>query len=212
MVSTDHLFLGDEAVEVERFLFPGCLVLDIGAHHGAFTSFALAHGAEVLAFEPEPSNFAQLKESLTGEDGVWSHAEGGIFPYAIGRYNGYADIEVPFEQTSGSYLVPGDHVRVMGWDTLMKGCPRRVDLMKMDIEGGEYDLFPDADLPGINHFVIETHDWQPLNGTREGIGHRSSGPARRPGAYEELVDWLARTHQLTIRGGSAGGYIIGSLA
>ncbi|MBI3494027.1 MAG: FkbM family methyltransferase, partial [Acidobacteria bacterium] len=41
----------------------GETILDCGAHIGVFSILAARAGARVLAFEPDPSNFALLKEN-----------------------------------------------------------------------------------------------------------------------------------------------------
>jgi FkbM family methyltransferase len=46
----------------------GDIVLDLGAHVGTFTRFALNRGAaKVIAFEPEPSHVVCLKKTFTSE-------------------------------------------------------------------------------------------------------------------------------------------------
>lgn len=198
-------FLGGEAEVVRHLIGPGCCVLDIGAHHGAFTVFALELGAEVISIEPHSSNLVQLRSATSN----WRESC-EVVPVAIGREDGFCDLEVPGGETSGCYVVEGTSFPVLGWNQLRTLYPN-VNLMKMDIEGEEYSLFPPCDISWIPAFVIETHDWTvPGEKHREGVGMRESGPPRDPQAYERLVCTLAETHQLQIHGGPCGGFIVGT--
>lgn len=197
-------YLGGEAEVVADFIIPGSLVLDIGAHHGTFTLFALERGARVAAIEPQPQNLKVLYESVK----LWGDSC-QVIPAAVGRETGRCSLVVQDGETSSSHCVKGNEINVIGWDDLRFEYPD-TDLMKMDIEGGEYDLFPPCDLSWLPAFVIETHDWTlPDENEREGVGCRDIGSPRRPGAYEELLHHLALTHELQISGGSSGGFVVG---
>jgi len=45
-------------------LCEGDVVIDIGAHIGAFSILAGSHGAQVYSFEPFPRNFSHLQENV----------------------------------------------------------------------------------------------------------------------------------------------------
>lgn len=197
-------YLGGEAEVVADLITPGSLVLDIGAHHGTFTLFALNRGARVVSIEPHPQNLKVLYENVQSW-GITCR----MIPAAVGRETGRCSLIVQGGETSSSHCVEGDEINVIGWDDLRSEYPD-IDLMKMDIEGGEYDLFPPCGLSWVPSFVIETHDWRhPDEPEREGVGCRDIGSPRRPGAYEELLHHLARTHELQISGGSSGGFVVG---
>lgn len=196
-------YLGGEVSYLEPFI-RNAIVVDIGAHQGAFTLWAVEHEARwVYAFEPLPANYLKLLENIS--------TIRNVDPYlaAVGRADGRCDLVVPYGETSGTFATSGTDCLVMGWDTVLaKVAP--IDVLKVDIEGAEYDLFPDADLSSVERFVIETHAWTTeYEPRREGVGQRLGKP-RRQGAYEELMEWLARTHDLTIEGDEAGGFIVGS--
>lgn len=51
------------------FALDGHVCMDIGAHIGCFSRYALRHGAYgVAAFEPEAANLELLRENLEGRD------------------------------------------------------------------------------------------------------------------------------------------------
>ena len=138
------LFLAEQERDIYRGaqLRPGDVVLDCGAHYGLFTKKALRAGAElVVAIEPAPLNAACLRRNLAAEiaagrvivveKGVWSeeaHMELSLDPEGSGadsvamRKVGAATITVPL--TTIDRLVADLHLR-------------RVNVIKMDIEGAE---------------------------------------------------------------------------
>jgi hypothetical protein len=65
-------------------------VLDVGANVGQFgTSLrALGYDGWIVSFEPILRNLEQLR-SLTADDAKWR-----VFPWALGKENGSADINV----------------------------------------------------------------------------------------------------------------------
>lgn len=197
-------FLGGESEYVKEFITPGSLVIDIGAHHGMFSVFALELGAYVVAIEPHSDNVVVLRENLSSWTGHHT-----VFQAAIGHEHGTCSLEVPGGETSGSYCIPGFGIEVIGWSWLQKSFGS-VDVLKIDIEGGEYDLFPSCEVSWVPTFVIEIHDWTVADEpAREDVGMRSSGPRNRSGAYDDLVEFLERTHELEIVGGRHGGFIVG---
>ena len=77
------------------------------------------------------------------------------------------------------------------------------DVLKVDIQGGEYDLFDEADdatLRRCRLITIERHAWttsdeQPV----EGWGVSDARPMCR-GAYDAIVTRMERTHHVEIEG------------
>lgn len=125
----------------ERIIKPGMTVVDVGAHIGYFTRlFAKYTGptGRVYAFEPDPTNFAFLKKNTKHLNNV------NIFQLALADRSGMIDffhselksgchstIPSPLRQTKLS-------VPVCTLDELVKKEKiNRVDIIKMDIEGGE---------------------------------------------------------------------------
>lgn len=123
------------------------LVIDAGANEGAFAAAVLhlAPEARVLCLEPNPPTFARLRERFHGERRV------SVLQAALAEIDGV----LPLHDTSaeGSQhasllaatfraIHPGDASATMvparSLDSLLleRGSPR-VDLLKLDIEGGE---------------------------------------------------------------------------
>lgn len=124
---------------VLRWLRSDMVVVDAGAHIGTFALAAAAIGAQVLAFEALPSNAVMLEASrdanrfdrleainsaLGDQNGELEFFSYG--PFGLQRYEG-----IPAEST-------GTFVLAMRLDdALAARSIEHVDLVKIDIEGGE---------------------------------------------------------------------------
>ena len=118
---------------------PSDIVFDIGAYHGTWAMLLSRHAAEVVAFEPQPSTFSVLKEmiSVNGARNV------KVCCLALGSEPCSADF---WGTGSGASLRAGhlrqSHVSVEV-DTLDRYVDRlslMPDVLKIDVEGGEYDV------------------------------------------------------------------------
>lgn len=96
-ILAESLFMGDFELEVAefltRFLEPGMVCVDVGAHIGVFTLLAaerVGPSGQVHAFEPGPSEFEQLK----GNVALNNLTNVKLNPVAITAENGYATLTV----------------------------------------------------------------------------------------------------------------------
>jgi FkbM family methyltransferase len=137
-------FESSERRFVERFLRPGMTVVDVGAHAGLYTLLAsklVGPAGRVIAFEPSPREVRNLRRHLT----LNRCGNVTVEPVALGESTGDSDLFV-FDRMSGcnsfrpSQRDGGAAVRVPVRrldDALPDGVQASVDLIKMDIEGGE---------------------------------------------------------------------------
>jgi FkbM family methyltransferase len=154
----------------ERYGFviqPGWNVLDIGAALGEFTLFA-AHAAtdmRVFAFEPFPQSVVLLNDNIR----LNNTPSVQVFPEAVAAKNGTLTLDL----TSGEPLQFQSHADLPTAssqitvnaaalsDLFARLDVQSFDLVKMDCEGAEYDIFfntaPDA-LKHIRRIVMEYHD------------------------------------------------------
>ena len=158
--------------EVRRALGDGPLrILDLGGHIGLFGAWALSRfpHAEVTTLEPDPANAALLAETVArySGPGQWrlitaaAAAGDGLVPFTAG---GFAE-----SRAGGS-----DTVRVPAVDALE--LMREADLVKIDIEGGEWEILADerlAELP----FRVMALEYHP---------HGAPDPDYRAAAHEIL--------------------------
>lgn len=198
-------FLGGETEYVKDWVTNGSVVFNIGAHIGSFTCWALDRGATVYALEPYIPSCLQLQQNTA------SYPDCQILNAALGPTLGSCSLRLTDDEPSSAYVIDGSDITMLDWPTLREAWSVPIDVLKVDIEGTEYDVFTTADLSDVKHFVIEVHDWTQIGSTpRPGVGHRDA-PSRPSDVYEKLLDHLERTHHLSVYGDSTGGHIVGTL-
>lgn len=132
---------------------PAEIVFDVGAHTGAMTSLFLEElaEAEVFAFEPDPQIHASLAERFADEPrahpvGVALGEREGVTAFHRGAAT-FTSSRFP-RNASGRRYFRSDYVMVesteVRLDTLDAFCARegvpRIDLLKLDTQGGERDI------------------------------------------------------------------------
>lgn len=139
-------------------------ILDLGANTGLATLFFRTQfpEAQIVAVEPDPANFAMMQRHLGALPGVeliqaavWSH-DGEISLTDPGIGSWAMRVEEP-SQAPGSQC----QVVALSMPSLLKHFPQgRVDLLKMDVEGAEKEVFESCDawIENIDAIVIELHD------------------------------------------------------
>jgi FkbM family methyltransferase len=146
---------------------PADVVIDIGAHIGCFSIYA-AHAARegrVIAFEPAPANFALLTRNLALNALTHVLAQ----PCAVSGEAGERELRLslntgghsfhslesaaPVSTITVSVVTLAEVVREHGFE--------RIDLLKMDCEGEEYEILercPRELLQRIRRLAMEVHD------------------------------------------------------
>jgi FkbM family methyltransferase len=129
----------------KKMLIPGMTVLDLGANIGYFSVLAaglVGNSGQVHAFEPAPTCFARLKRNLAAFS--WAH----VHSIAVGDEPGTARFHFSHKGNEtgwGSLLSPENSstqetmvsvVRLDAW--AHEQAIRRVDFIKLDVEGAEY--------------------------------------------------------------------------
>ena len=156
-VVSDGLFAGTFELS-ERAVFaslikPGATVLDIGAHAGLYSLMAsrlAGDGGRVVAFEPSPRERRRLLRHIA----LNRCTNVTVEPIALGDAEGEADLfVVQGSETGCNSLRPGNigpvrPVRVPlrrldGYAA--RGEIRGVDVVKMDVEGGELSVLRGAE-------------------------------------------------------------------
>ncbi len=138
------------------------LIIDAGANIGASTVWLSTHfpGSHVVAIEPEKDNCELIRRNCQGLD--YTLIEGGL-----GCEDGTSYLDDPgrgswafrLAAEGGKYAVP--MFAASGIVEAHKAKGRAPFIFKIDIEGGESDLFRD-DVSWMREFpviIIELHDW-----------------------------------------------------
>ncbi len=142
------------------------IIIDVGGHIGSFTVLAASKGAQVLAIEPFPDNFALLVENVRLNQLEHKVKAFNMATWSDGEEHEYY---LPQVNTGGTGLLGGDTPDAA---SIPVSCIRLDELMrqesiqschglKMDCEGGEYailgSLSPDT-LRRFNVISLEYHD------------------------------------------------------
>jgi FkbM family methyltransferase len=133
-------------------------VIDIGANVGLFTELALRKGAnEVKAVEINNVAIDVFKKTHGEKENV------KLITEAISKEKGEIDIFINSENSlissvDSSPNMIKDTVKSIGLNDLIK---EKVDLVKIDVEGAEYEIFEGASgktLKNVKFFLIEFHN------------------------------------------------------
>mgnify|MGYP000946554858 CR=1 FL=1 len=155
---------GDATLRLEYALPTGAIIWDAGAFHGDWASAIAARSdGPVHMFEPIPSLQDSLRKRFAGKTRFNIHG------CALGRTNGQVDFVAAGDASSTSVpSVQGDVIRVpirdvaSVWQEL---GAIQVALLKINIEGGEYDLLErllETGLVGqFQHLQVQFHRFVP---------------------------------------------------
>lgn len=138
-------FEGAELRFVQRYLRPGMIVLDVGAHHGLYTLLAsklVGNSGKVIAFEPSPRERKRLTKHVQ-----FNHARNvQVEAYALGSERGHAELHLANagndwcnslrQPVEGAQQKIDVEVCLLDEVTNRIGLAR-IDFLKLDIEGGE---------------------------------------------------------------------------
>ncbi|CAM3414306.1 FkbM family methyltransferase [Nocardioides dubius] len=142
------------------------VVLDVGAHVGCFTVSAALRmpGAEVHSYEASPSTSHFLQRNvddngLQGRVTVNNLAVQGVAGELEIADNGAASGHNGVLHLDGATTTV--RVRSVSMAQALTASGRTADLVKIDTEGGEYDMVlgsDPADWEGVRRVVLEYHD------------------------------------------------------
>ncbi|MEI7728493.1 MAG: FkbM family methyltransferase [Verrucomicrobiota bacterium] len=138
---------------IQKMLQPEAVFCDVGANVGCFTLLAAPLVGErglVLGFEPQPDAFRRLQANL----GLNHFDNVRLFPLALGAKEGEIGLyDGGANWTHCASVYPSkwhEHcsripVRMAALDALLEQAQiRRVDLIKIDVEGAELDVLTGA--------------------------------------------------------------------
>ncbi len=143
----------------------GDRVIDIGANIGIFSLWAAKLGASVTAYEPAPATFEHLKINIRKREsieGVWAAVVGSAsdpptVPLYLHDERSTRNTLIGREIGTGGPLERRIDVPAV---TIGEALEQECDLLKIDCEGGEFDILAhaeDADLQRAKRMVLEFH-------------------------------------------------------
>jgi FkbM family methyltransferase len=156
----EHVFIDDEyGFSLTR---QPSIIIDAGANVGVSAAyFTLRYPmAKIVAIEPEPSNFAMLKKNaqlfpqiIPVNAALWSHE--GLVDVKDSGSGHWGMYTTECQEVAGT-TVPATTLQAL----MQKLRIQYVDVLKVDVEGAECEIFKDA-TPWINRVGVicaELHD------------------------------------------------------
>lgn len=173
-VAAEIFTLREYRIAEELIKTTGDTIIDGGAHSGLFTLYARALNplVPIVAVEPEEGNLALLKKHLS--DNSVRGVE--VISGALAGTYGKKKLVLSEDSHNHRLEMPGDEVNqvtavVQGYSLsdILKRCPSgMVGLLKLDIEGGEYDVFAGADAGVFSRIQAIIMEYHTIDGHRYG--------------------------------------------
>lgn len=169
-------------------------VVDLGANVGLFSVRASQLARRVIAYEPAKSNYAQLSKNAAHRanvDAVHAAVSGkeGTLRLYQPRWEALSGVHSSFPEMGGHMSEEFEDVRAITLDQLFEThAVDRCDLLKIDVEGQEYDILHAASertLARIRRIHGEYHDVQ------------RQDPKTRISAFSSFLE--SRGFELTLR-------------
>lgn len=175
---------GDRTLRVEYPLSPESTVLDVGGYEGQWASDIFArYCCRIEVFEPWPAFAAGIAKRFLQNPSITVH------PYGLGAQDRTDDLYAQADGTSLFARVEGSArervlIRSIAAVWIELGLDT-VDLMKVNIEGGEYELLEALIathlIERVHNLQVQFHEFVPDAHT----------------LYRHLSDRLTSTHHLT---------------
>jgi FkbM family methyltransferase len=132
-------------------------VIDIGAHVGVVSmTYARRYGCRVYAYEPNPDNYRRLVANIqaNGLDNLIT-----AYHRAVTGNGRFVTISSDERNSGGAMIYTNGGMRVpsVTLADCISAAGGSVDLLKIDCEGAEYEIFDGADLRTIRAIRGEFH-------------------------------------------------------
>jgi FkbM family methyltransferase len=162
VTASDYLLIREMMEDMYGKIEKDWYVVDIGAQRGIFTIRAATFAKEVHAYEPFKDSFNALNRNLDLNEITNVHAN----MMAVAGKRGTMDLILSKSSLTHSlYKGIGEptgevqKVMVVTLDDVVREIPR-IDFLKVDCEGSEYEMFYNAKpwtIDKIKNFMIELH-------------------------------------------------------
>lgn len=149
---------GDYTYRLDYDLNPDSIVLDVGGYLGDWAaSIYIRYGCDVQIFEPVPAFADTMLQRFKGNHSLVIH------PYGLSNHN--HDINIALIGDASSIYKNGDtgiSVKMRDVESALAGI-EQVDIMKLNIEGGEFEvlerLIETGSINKIKNIQIQFHYW-----------------------------------------------------
>ena len=153
---------GDETLRLDYPLTQESIVFDVGGYHGDFAAdLNKRYGCKVYIFEPVPEFYQRCVNRFQNNKKIT------CFNYGLSSDNGLLDIGLA--ENASSFSSPHatgetQKVQIRSIVECIKELEiNKIDLMKVNIEGGEFDVLPaiiqSGDIARIHYLQVQFHNF-----------------------------------------------------
>lgn len=154
---------GDQAYRFAYALTPDSIVIDAGGYRGDWAAGIRArYGCRIYIFEPMPAFYESIVRRFAGDPLI------KVFPFGLAGEDKTVSMAMANENTSGLRPAEGDALPVSlrrFTAVCQEECLTRIDLLKVNIEGGEYELLEHLVatkfIASILNLQVQFHDFVP---------------------------------------------------
>ncbi len=173
---------GDNKLRLSYKLNHNSIVFDLGGYEGAFTDeIYKKYSSNIYIFEPVESFFNIIKDKFSNISKIH------CFPYGLSDKD--ESIEINISKDASSVFGTSEKKEIIMLKSIMafiqKNKINNIDLFKINIEGGEFEILPELIKTGyiskIDNLQIQFHDFID-NATEK---------------REQIRQELSKTHKLT---------------
>lgn len=151
---------GDQRLRFDYPLTENSVIFDVGGYKGAWSQAMFKrYGCRIYIFEPMPEFVAELERRFAGNQKVT------ICPYALAIYTGSVTF---YDQGEGSSTLGNGGAPITlparSITDVLAEVSGDVDLVKMNIEGGEFELLPsllDHGIERVKFLTVQFHNFVP---------------------------------------------------
>ena len=131
------------------------VIVDVGANIGDFSIFLSKKAKKIYSFEPIPKVYKKFKKNIA----LNKIKNIKAYNLAISNKDGILKMTNPENSVVSKLDSNGQlNVKTISWNKLDKMTPEKIDLLKIDIEGGEYLLINQPKiLDKVDEIRMELH-------------------------------------------------------
>lgn len=164
--TTDRSIVNSVAIQDEYQLrqlnLREAVIIDLGGQNGYFSVFAAKYAQRIYTYEPIPENYDNILKNIR-----LNQLEEIVQPHNLAVSSEVGTLKIHLSHNTGGHSVYGggeayQAVKTTTLPAIFKEYAiERCDLLKLDIEGSEYDILyhlPDACFAKIIHIRMEVHE------------------------------------------------------
>lgn len=166
----NHYIYDDNGCDYERYgcyIKEGDVVLDIGANIGVFSRRADVRGAsKIISFEPMSLTYGCLVKNVGDKTTTYQNAVGGRSGFSVfkihGEFNNLGGVTTNSQdlKLEDEKVLHSEVVFIVGINDIFESYDKKINFMKIDIEGGEVDVLEnisDENLSSLRCLAAEFH-------------------------------------------------------